>query len=156
MLCQFLVYSKVIVLCIYIHTHTYTHISFSQSFPMLCYRILNLIPWAIQQDLVVYILVSVYMQFVFANLKLLIYPSPHPLPPLVSINLFSMSESVLVVNKCICIIFQIPHISDMVFVFDFSRSVMSDSLQPHELQHVRPPCLSPTPGVHSDSHPSSQ
>ena len=35
----------------------------------------------------------------------------------------------------------------------FSRSVMSDSLQPHELQHARPPCPSPTPRVHSDSHP---
>ena len=38
----------------------------------------------------------------------------------------------------------------------FSHSVVSDSLWPHELQHTRPPCLSPTPGVHSDSHPSSQ
>ena len=38
----------------------------------------------------------------------------------------------------------------------FSRSVMSDSLRPHELQHARPPCPSPTPGVHSDSRPSSQ
>ena len=38
----------------------------------------------------------------------------------------------------------------------FSRSVMSDSLRPHELQHPRPPCPSPTPGVHSDSRPSSQ
>ena len=38
----------------------------------------------------------------------------------------------------------------------FSRSVVSDSLQPHESQHTRPPCPSPTPGVHSDSHPSSQ
>ena len=33
---------------------------------------------------------------------------------------------------------------------------MSDSLRPHELQHARPPCPSPTPGVHPDSHPSSQ
>ena len=31
----------------------------------------------------------------------------------------------------------------------FSRSVMSDSLRPHELQHARPPCPSPIPGVHS-------
>ena len=38
----------------------------------------------------------------------------------------------------------------------FSPSVVSDSLRPHELQHTRPPCPSPTPGVHSDSHPSSQ
>ena len=37
-----------------------------------------------------------------------------------------------------------------------SRSVMSDSLQPHESQHTRPPCPSPTPRVHSDSHPLSQ
>ena len=33
----------------------------------------------------------------------------------------------------------------------FSRSVMSDSLRPHESQHARPPCPSPTPGVHSNS-----
>ena len=37
----------------------------------------------------------------------------------------------------------------------FRRSVMSDSLRPHELQHTRPPCPSPTPGVHSDSCPLS-
>ena len=38
----------------------------------------------------------------------------------------------------------------------FSCSVMSDSLWSHELQHARPPCPSPTPGVHSDSCPLSQ
>ena len=38
----------------------------------------------------------------------------------------------------------------------FSRSVMSDSLRPHELQHARPPCPSPTLGVHPNSCPSSQ
>ena len=38
----------------------------------------------------------------------------------------------------------------------FSHSVVSDSLRPYESQHARPPCPSPTPGVHSDSHPSSQ
>ena len=38
----------------------------------------------------------------------------------------------------------------------FSRSVMSDSLWPHESQHTRPPCPSPTPRVQSDSCPSSQ
>ena len=36
----------------------------------------------------------------------------------------------------------------------FSRSVMSDSLRPHESQHARPPCPSSTPGVHSNSCPS--
>ena len=38
----------------------------------------------------------------------------------------------------------------------FSRSVVSDSLRPQELQHARPPCPSPTPGVHSNSCPSSR
>ena len=38
----------------------------------------------------------------------------------------------------------------------FSRSVVSNCLQPHESQHARPPCPSPTPGVHSNSCPSSQ
>ena len=38
----------------------------------------------------------------------------------------------------------------------FSRTVVSDSLWPHELQHARPPCPSPTPRFHSDSRPSSQ
>ena len=38
----------------------------------------------------------------------------------------------------------------------FSRSVMSDSLRPHRLQHARPPCPSPSPEVHSDWSPLSQ
>ena len=38
----------------------------------------------------------------------------------------------------------------------FSRSVMSDSLQPHESQHARPPCPSLTPRAYSNSYPSSQ
>ena len=37
----------------------------------------------------------------------------------------------------------------------FSCSVVSDSLRPHGLQHARPPCPSPTPGVYSNSCPSS-
>ena len=36
-----------------------------------------------------------------------------------------------------------------------SRSVVSDSLQPHESQHTRPPCPSPTPGIYSNSCPLS-
>ena len=42
------------------------------------------------------------------------------------------------------------------FTLQFSRSVVSDSLWPHELQHARPPCPSPTPRVHSNPCPSSQ
>ena len=48
---------------------------------------------------------------------------------------------------CVCI-----HISSV----QFSRSVMSDSLWPHESQHAGPPCPSPTPGVHSNLHTSSR
>ena len=46
--------------------------------------------------------------------------------------------------------------SDQIRLDQISRSVVSDSLQPHESQHARPPCPSPTPRVHSDSCPSSQ
>jgi len=42
------------------------------------------------------------------------------------------------------------------FRVQFSHSVMSDSLRPHESQHARPPCPSPTPRVHSNSCPSSR
>ena len=38
----------------------------------------------------------------------------------------------------------------------FSHSVVSDSLRPHESQHARPPCPSPTPGIHPDARPSSE
>ena len=38
----------------------------------------------------------------------------------------------------------------------FSRSVVSDSLRPHESQHTRPPCPSPTPGIYPNPCPSSR
>ena len=41
------------------------------------------------------------------------------------------------------------------WMVQFSRSVMSNSLRPHGLQHTRLPCPSPTPGAHSNSCPSS-
>ena len=41
-----------------------------------------------------------------------------------------------------------------MYSVQFSCSVMSDSLQPHESQHTRPPCPSPTPRVYPNSHPS--
>ena len=52
-----------------------------------------------------------------------------------------------------------PHPHPLLLTFSsvqFSRSVMSNSLRPHESQLARPPCPSPTPGVHSDSRPLSQ
>ena len=51
--------------------------------------------------------------------------------------------------------FNITNLSVQFSSVQFSRSVVSDSLQPHELQQARPPCLSPTPGVHPNSCPSS-
>ena len=49
------------------------------------------------------------------------------------------------------------HCSFILYVsVQFSGSVMSDSLQPRESQHARPPCPSPTPGVHSNSCPLSR
>ena len=48
------------------------------------------------------------------------------------------------------------HIIITISSVQFSRSGMSDSLRPHELQHTRPLCPSPTPGVHSNSCPWSQ
>ena len=49
----------------------------------------------------------------------------------------------------------LPSKVHLVISVQFSRSVMSDSLRPHESQHARPPCPSPSPRVHSDSCPSS-
>ena len=50
----------------------------------------------------------------------------------------------------------VPSSSVQFISVHFSRSVMSESLRPHGLQHARPPCPSPTPGVHSNSCPLSQ
>ena len=44
----------------------------------------------------------------------------------------------------------------LMYSVQFSRSVVSDSLQPHESQHARPPCPSPIPRVHSNSCASSR
>jgi len=52
---------------------------------------------------------------------------------------------------CVCIYIYIYNCS-----VQLSHSVVSDSLWPHESQHPRPPCSSPTPGVHPDPHRSSQ
>ena len=46
-------------------------------------------------------------------------------------------------------------VTKMMYSVQFSRSVMSDSLRPHEPQHASPPCPSPTPGIHPNPCPSS-
>ena len=51
----------------------------------------------------------------------------------------------------------VKYIAIMFYIsVQFSRSVVSNSLQPHELQHTRPPCPSPTPRVHPNPCPLSQ
>ena len=50
--------------------------------------------------------------------------------------------------------FSVPNLYSIASV-QFSHSVMSNSLRPHESQHARPPCPSPSPGVHSNLRSSS-
>ena len=64
--------------------------------------------------------------------------------------LFHFGCSPLSLSNCIC------SLSVCISSVQFSRSVMSNSLWPHELQHARLPCPSPSSGVHSDSLPLSQ
>ena len=81
-------------------------------------------------------------------------------------NLFSQQEmhwlpENIFVSMLALLAFASPSQADLinntywVYIPQFS-SVLSDSLRLYELQHARPPCPSPNPGVHSDSHPSSQ
>ena len=72
-------------------------------------------------------------------------------------GIFPNQESNLGLLHCRQILYQLSYEkSNNNFSVQFSRSVMSDSLWPHEPQHARPPCLSRTPGVYWNSCPSSQ
>ena len=51
---------------------------------------------------------------------------------------------------------KIQYFGNLIRISQFSCSVVSDSLWPHGLQHPRPPCPSPTPGVYSNSCPLSR
>ena len=59
-------------------------------------------------------------------------------------------SSLLSITATIQITADVYNLSPLV---QFSRSVESDTLRPHELQHARPPCPSPTPRVYSNSCP---
>ena len=50
----------------------------------------------------------------------------------------------------------VEYVSVQFSSVQFSRSVVSDSLWPHKLQHARPPCPSPTPRAYPNSYPLSQ
>ena len=83
----------------------------------------------------------------------------------VHIEIIHVPVKVVLIKFFMLRLFQNPEITRFFFnsfwrikfsSVQFSCSVMSDSLQPHESQHARPPCPSPAPGVHSDSHPLNQ
>ena len=63
-----------------------------------------------------------------------------------------MCNTYICVCVCVCIYIYVFQFSSV----QFSRSVVSDSLQPHEQQHTRYPCPSPTPGVHPNPCPLSR
>ena len=70
---------------------------------------------------------------------------------------YAAQQSNLVVYRQI--LYHLSHQGSPGYVYisvQFSCSVMSDSLQPHEPQHARPPCPSPTPRVHPNTWPSSR
>ena len=72
-------------------------------------------------------------------------------------GIFPNQESNLGLLHCRQILYQLSYEkSNNNFSVQFSHSVMSDSLWPHEPQYARPPCLSRTPGVYWNSCPSSQ
>ena len=73
--------------------------------------------------------------------------------------IFSTSSLVLAHNRNIINILNERMSLDLTVKWSsvqFSHSVVSDSLWPHGLQHAKPPCLSPSPGVYSNSCPLSQ
>ena len=80
-----------------------------------------------------------------------------PIPP--SIRVFSNKSNT---SHQVAKVLELQHQSfQWIFRVDFlsvqsSRSVVSDSSWPHESQHARPPCPSPTPRVHPNSRPSSR
>ena len=71
----------------------------------------------------------------------------------VPINVFSQVSIIVNISWTLRVIFLLK--PPVCLSVQFSHSVMSDSLQPHESQHARPPVPSPSPGVHAKSRPSS-
>ena len=74
------------------------------------------------------------------------------LPKLMSIELVMPSNHMIL---CLTLLL-LPSIFPSISSFQFSRSIVSNSLQSHELQHARPPCPSPTPGVYPNPCPSGR
>ena len=66
-------------------------------------------------------------------------------------NCFSFGPCPSLLQEKNSFLLHFPHSNSV----QFSHSFLSDSLRPHELQHARPPCPSPTPRAHPNSCPSS-
>ena len=79
-----------------------------------------------------------------------------PLPPVESFSTFRLPALPLPQTRGAPTVLLATWISLLILLLQFSRSVMSYSLQPHGLQHPRPPCPSPTPGVYSNWCPWSR
>ena len=77
------------------------------------------------------------------SFKIYVYPSTR-----------TLAQSCTAISRLLLPCFSMPSLTWFSSV-QFSRSVVSDSLQPHELQHARPPCPSPIPGVYPNSCPLS-
>ena len=104
-----------------------------------------------------FIILHVAFQFSHHHLLKRLFASFHILASLVK-NKVSIGARVYFWAFClfplvyISVFVPVPNcLDDCSFVSQFSHSVVSNSLQPHESQHDRPPCPSPTPRVHSDS-----
>ena len=78
------------------------------------------------------------------------FPVLHHLPALTQTHVHRVGDAIQPSGQ-----FCKPGPWKIVKSVQFSRSVLSDSLRPHGLQHARPPCPSPTPRVYSDSCPLS-
>ena len=86
------------------------------------------------------------MNCLYGSLHLCHLLNQYTSPEHLVVNSFSILRKLQWVPESIYCISSVP----------FSCSVVFDSLRPHGLQHARPPCPSPTPGVHSNSCPSSK
>ena len=96
---------------------------------------------------------NVPLTFLFVSILLLSYSTEH----LKRQSQCQTTEEFLFLGFClICTLTNVLGIQQPVQSVQFSPSVVSDSLWPHESQYTRPPCPSPTPGVYSNSCPLSR
>ena len=89
----------------------------------------------------------------FKNSEILVH---YPSDIASSILLLLLIPEIIYVICITCIKYVTYHSYNPFSSVQFSHSVVSDYLRPHELQHSKPPCPSLTPGVHPNPRPSSQ